>query len=268
MSAPAIPQDDLRERVVAAVRDAKKPLTFKALEKIVKAKEEPLRTALQSAIDAGQVFRWPDYRRSQYFWNVSAEQTARDAVLGTAAAHALTKPALAKASAKKVKGFPAKRLENIVSELVAEKQLQALAGFKGRSKLLIRSHDPEPYFNAARSFIEQRIRSAGFDPASFFSPISSTHDKLTATQVDAAALILEAVRSLEPVKGVPVSTLRLRNHLPQLSKQEFDAAALELRKKQEVFLSQHSDPYNLSQEDKDLLIDGEDGTYYVAIAIR
>jgi hypothetical protein len=60
----------------------------------------------------------------------------------------------------------------------------------------------------------------------------------------------------------------LRNHLPQLSKNEFDAAALELRKKERVFLSQHVDPYNISQEDKDLLIDGQDGTYYVAIAIR
>ena len=70
------------------------------------------------------------------------------------------------------------------------------------------------------------------------------------------------------MKGVPVSTLRLRNYLPKLSKQEFDAAALELRRKEQVFLSQHADPYNLSEEDKNLLIDGQDGTYYVAIAIR
>ena len=112
------------------------------------------------------------------------------------------------------------------------------------------------------------IRAAGFDPAAFFSEDSAPQDKLTDTPVDAAALILEAVRSLEPVKGVPVSTLRLRNHLPHLPPHEFDAAALELRKKQQVFLSQHADPHNLSKEDKDLLIDGQDGTYYVAIAIR
>jgi hypothetical protein len=45
-------------------------------------------------------------------------------------------------------------------------------------------------------------------------------------------------------------------------------AALELRKKQAVFLSVHDDPHNISQEAKDLLIDGQDGTYYVAVAIR
>jgi hypothetical protein len=119
-----------------------------------------------------------------------------------------------------------------------------------------------------RSFVANTIRLAGFDPAAFFNENSATQDKLTDTQVDDAALVLEAVRSLEPVKGVPVSTLRLRNYLSQLSKNEFDAAALELRKRQQVFLSLHADPYNISQEDQDLLIDGRDGTYYVAIAIR
>jgi hypothetical protein len=65
-----------------------------------------------------------------------------------------------------------------------------------------------------------------------------------------------------------VSTLRLRNHLPNIGKREFDTAALELRRKQEVFLNLHADPYNIPQSEKDLLIDGGDGTYYVAIALR
>jgi hypothetical protein len=47
-----------------------------------------------------------------------------------------------------------------------------------------------------------------------------------------------------------------------------DLAALELRNKQQAFLSLHADPHNISQEDKNILIDGQDGTYYVAIAIR
>jgi hypothetical protein len=146
--------------------------------------------------------------------------------------------------------------------------LQAVPAFASRAKLLVRAGDHKAYFSAARFFIEQKIRSAGFDPAGFFTENSSPHDQLTVAQLDDAALILEAVRSLEPVKGVPVSTLRLRNHLPDLTKHQFDVAALELRKKLQVFLSQHADPYNLCQEDKDLLIDGQDGTYYVAIAIR
>lgn len=267
MSAPAIPESDLRERIIAEVQATSKPITFKDLGKRVKAKDEPLRAALEPVIAAGQVYRWPDRGRSQYFWNVAPEEKAREAILAAAATKALSKPDLIKAASKKVPGFSVERLANVVMDLIAERQLQKVPAFASSAKLMVRAGDSEAYGNAARAFIEKKFLAAGFDPAAF-SPANSPHDKLITTQVDAAALILEAVRSLEPVKGVPVSTLRLRNCLPNLSKQEFDAAALELRKKQEVFLSQHSDPYNLSQEEKDLLIDGQDGTYYVAIAIR
>jgi hypothetical protein len=266
MSAPAIPQSDLGDRVLAAVRDATKPVTFKALAKSLKAEEEALRAALGAAVGAGQVHRWPDYRRSQYFWHVAPEEKAREAVLTATGVQAFSKADLSKAAAKKLPGFPAKRVEGLVSELLAEGQLQAVPGFSGSAKLLVRAGDEKAYFSTARAYLEKKIRSAGFDPAGFFVEKSSREDKLVNT--DAATLVLEAVRGLEPVKGVPVSTLRLRNHLPNLSKAEFDAAALELRKRQQVFLNQHVDPYNISQQDKDLLIDGQDGTYYVAIAIR
>ena len=271
MSAPAIPQGDLSERIVAAVRDAKKPVTFKGLAKLVKAKkgdDQPFRAALESAVGKGQVHRWADYARSQYFWNTSPDQKVREAILTVATTLALSKPDLSKQAAKKLPSFPVKRVESVVSALVAEKQLQDVPAFANRAKLLVRPGDHEAYFNAARSFVERKIRSAGFDPAGFFTENLSPRDKLTVAEVDAAALILEAVRSLEPVRGVPVSTLRLRKHLPNLAKHQFDVAALELRQKQQVSLSLHADPHNLSQEDKDPLIDGQDGTYYVAISIR
>jgi hypothetical protein len=270
MSASAVPHDDLRERIVAAVREAKKPVTVKSIVTLSKSKkvdDASFRAALESAAGAGQLFRWPDRGRSQYFWHVSAEQAAREAVLAAAATQALSKPDMSKL-AKKLPGFTVKRMESVVSELIAEQQLQTVPAFSGKSKLLLRTGYPNAYFSAVRSFVEKTIRLAGFDPAAFFSENSAARDKLTDTRVDAAAVILEAVQSLEPVKGVPVSTLRLRNRLPNLSKPEFDAAALQLRKQQQVFLSLHADPNNISRDDKELLIDGQDGTYYVAIAVR
>jgi hypothetical protein len=266
MSAHAIPLGDPDERILAAVRDTKKPIAFKRLAKLVKVDDEPLRAALERAAGAGHLFRWPDYRRSQYFWYNSPEHKAREAILAAAAVRALSKLDLSKAAAKSLQGFPAKRLETVVASLVAERQLQAVPGFAGRSKLLIPTGGEEAYFTAARAFVEDKIRLAGFDPAGFFK--ESERDKPVEAHVDATALLLAAVRSLEPVKSVPVSTLRLRSHLPQLAKRDFDLAALELRRRQEVFLSLHADPHNLSLEDKSLLIDGQDGTYYVAIAIR
>jgi hypothetical protein len=259
MSAPAIPQSDLGERIVAAVRDAKSPVTFNNLAKLVKAKAEPLRAALESAVGAGHVHRWPG--RSQCFWNVSAEETARNAVLMAAATQALSKTGLIMLAAKKLPGFSAKRVQSVVSALVAENRLQKVPAFASSSKLYVRTGDREAYFNAARAFVDKKIRAAGFGeslPPPGPLPVPD----------DAAPLILDAVRFLEPVRGVPVSTLRLRNHLPHLTKHEFDVGALELRRKEQVFLSQHVDPYNISRQEKDLLIDGQDGTYYVAIAIR
>jgi len=271
MSSPAVPQGGLQPRLVAVARDAEKPLSISNLAKLVKVKKahtELLRAALDLAVAAGQVHRWPDRGKSQYFWRLAPEQAAREALLTAAAAEALSKALLSKQTAKKLFGFPVKRMATVVSALIAEKQLQAVPGFAGKSELVVRPGDQEVYFNAARSYVAEKIRLAGFDPAAFFKESFPAHEKSTNAKLDAAALVLEAVRWLEPVKGVPVSTLRLRNHLSSLSKRELDAAALELRKKQLVFLSEHVDPYNISQEDKNLLIDGQDGTFYVAIAIR
>jgi hypothetical protein len=269
MSAPAILQLDLRERILAKLRESKKPITFEGLKKLVKAKKgEPFRAEIDSAVGEKQIYRWPDYRGSQYFWHLSPEEKVPEAILGAAASKALSKSELCKAAGKKLPGFPLKQVEAEVSALVADKRLQQVPAFTSNAKLLVRAGDGQAYFNAARSFIEKKVRSAGFDPGAFLTGDSSPQSKPALPQVDAAARILEAVLSLESQPGVPVSTSRLRKHLGDLPKHEFDMAALELRRKQEVLLSQHADPYNISQEEKDLLIDGQDGTYYVAIAIR
>lgn len=139
-----------------------------------------------------------------------------------------------------------------MTDLVAEKQLRAVPAFSSSAKLLVRGNDSKAYFSAARSFVETKIRKAEFDPAAFFTGNSSADDSSLNVRADAAALVLEAVRSVEPIRGVPVSTLRLRNHLPTLAKREFDLAALALREKQQVSLSLNADPHSLSQEDKDL----------------
>src|SRR5271169_578930 len=148
MSAPAIPQGDLRERILAAVRSAKQPVTFKGLAKLVKAKNEPLRAGVELAVGTGQVYRWPDYRRSQYFWHVPPEQAAREAILTAASALALPKTALSKLAAKKLPGFGVTRVETLVSTLIAEKQLQAVPALAGNSKLLVCAGGHEAYFNA------------------------------------------------------------------------------------------------------------------------
>ena len=271
MSPEAIPGLDLRQRIVAVVRQAKNPITMGSLAKLVKANQEQIRTELKSAIENHELFWWPKYRKSEYLWHVSFEQRARDAVLAAAGSCALSKANLAKASAKQLRGTATKKMEAFVRILADENKLKEVPAFSGGSKLFIVPGEAEGYFNAAHNFVEAKIRLAGFDPGAFFARgtnLNGRKEQVESARTDAPKLLLDAVKTLEPVRGVPVSTLRLRNHLSVLKKHEFDMAALELRKSQEVFLSQHSDPHNISQEERDLLIDGQDGTFYVGIAVR
>ena len=94
-----------------------------------------------------------------------------------------------------------------------------------------------------------------------------------------AARILEFVKREEPDE-VPISTLRLRKQFPEMSKQEFDDAALLLRDQQAAYLGFYADTGNISPEDRELLIydpsgdgyvgskDIPKGTYSVAISVR
>jgi len=270
MSATDNAPGDLSERIIACVRAAEKPIAFGKLLKAANATkaEAEFLDALTSATNGGQVHRWPDYRKVHYFWHASADEKAREAVLAVAAVQALSKTGLSKAAVKQVQGFPHKSMDLMISAIIAEKHLKAVPAFASNSKLFVLPNDSQAYFNAGRSFIEAKIRKADFDPAAFFIGNSSAHDKLAVVPEAAADLILEAVRKLEPVPGVPVPTLRLRNYLPNIAKSEFDAGALELRRRQEVFLSLHADHYNISETEKDFLIDGGDGTYYVGVALR
>jgi hypothetical protein len=157
--------------------------------------------------------------------------------------------------------------------LIAGHELQQVPAFT-TGKLLVRSGSSAAYAASARKFLEEKFRKACFDPDQLFMPQGSQAEARATilpnptTRNTAADQILEAMRSLEPVAGVPVSAQRLRNHLPGLNKRDFDAAALELRNQQRVFLSPHDSPHRLPQQERDLLIDGGDGSYYVAIAIR
>ena len=252
------------QRVTELLKAAPRPVTYAALTKAARISSDELKSALEGATANGGAFRWPDCRKSQYFWSCSPEKAAQDVVLAKAAELALPRTALIEQARKRVPGFSKQAMERIVAGLIASHELQQVPAFTA-GKLLIRSGTPSAYAASARIFFEKKFRQAGFDPSHFLSSQPAEGAPLTA---DAGPRILVAIRSLEPVAGVPVSTQRLRNRLPGLAKNDFDAAALELRKKQQVFLSLHHDPHNLPAQDRDLLIDGGDGTYYVAIALR
>ncbi len=262
------------QHVAELLSASAKPLSFGQLKKTARMSEDVLKSALELAVAQSKAFRWPDYRRSQYFWSKAAEGAARQAALEISSRMALSQTRLIEQARKRVPGFSQKAMQPIVTSLVAEGRLRKVAAFS-TGKLLIGSEGTAAYAASARAFIEQKFRKAGLDPSAFFASlrpqegsIHLTEDRASNAPANAPELLLGAVRSLQPAEGVPVTAQRLRNHLSILGKSEFDAAALELRRSQQVFLALHHDPFSLPQPERDLLIDGGDGTYYVSIAIR
>jgi hypothetical protein len=262
MSSPEHSQLDAAKHVADLLSAAAKPLTFAQLKKSTRLDDAALSRALETGAAQGKALRWPDYRRQQYFWSRPVEQAARQAVLEISSKLALSPSKLAGQARKRVPGFPATAMKSVVTSLLVEGQLLKVAAFT-TGKLLIRPGETVAYARSARAFIEQKFRKAGLDPSTIFaSPLPR------ASPLNAPELLLNAVQSLQPAQGVPVTAQRLRQHLPQLSKSELDAAALELRRNQQVFLTMHYDAFKLPPTERDTLIDGGDGTYYVSISLR
>ncbi len=267
MSTSGLPSDEATQRIVAILQPAPKPVTFGHLKKAAHLDNAAVANALEAAINQGAVFRWPDYRRSQYFWRQSPHETARQAVLAIASEEAYSRTKLTQKARRKIPGFSLKDMDRIVLDLISARELQQVPAFTA-GKLLIRTGVAAAYEASARRFIAEKFRKAGLDSLSFTAPVSTKAGEPAAESHDAEAQILEAIRSLEPVPGVPVSTQRLRNHLKAISKSEFDRAAIKLRDTEKIFLSLHHDPHNLPQPERDLLVDSGDGNFYVALAIR
>jgi hypothetical protein len=81
-------------------------------------------------------------------------------------------------------------------------------------------------------------------------------------------IIFNKVRELEP-NGAPVSSQTLRKLFPNMSKEDFDAAALKLRERGKVFLSPHMHPSSVKGEEINNLIKDPNGNdYHVAISLR
>lgn len=267
MSIPeAAPGDDI-QRAKTLLMSAAKPLSFSQLKKSLRLSDPELKTLLEAAVAQSAVFRWPDYRKSQYFWSKPADISAQEVIMVLASAEALSRTTLISRSCRQVKGFSQQGMDRIVKNLIASGELQTVPAFTS-GKLLIRAGIAAPYVAAARKFIEEKFRKASLSPAELFSSAPTVSAATQETSSDLPRRILDLLRSIEPIIGVPVTTQRLRQKLPEITKQDFDSAALELRKLHEVSLSLHHDPHNLSEVERDILIDGQDGAYYVAIAIR
>ncbi len=245
--------------ILKAIEEAKAPLTLKNLQKRTRIGADELARLLASETERGSIHRWPETRGQQRFWHHSPDETLREQILQAASECALPPPALAKQAKKRMPpGHPAKLIASAVQQLIRDNQLHKYPGF-GKEKLLLgREGCPAAYAKAAQSAIQAIM------------------DKLSAEGVhlqtlpaqDLESAMLEAMGRIEPSRTAPVSIGELRAAVPQASKRAFDEAALNLRVRKRAFLSRHDFPQSLPPDEREALIDGRDGTYYVAITAR
>ena len=223
------------------------PLSFAKLKKaygITKKTEPALRAALDSALAAHSIFAWP----KNSYWHTDPATHLQNQILMQCAAKAR--------KASEIKA-PKKDLAAALKQLVAEKKLLEYPALAGTSKLLVPAASPKAYWTYVESFVTEKLKKAGIVEAN--PPEGNLQEK-----------IWEILPKLEPEKDVPVSTARVRRALglTENHKAQFDEAALKLREQRRVYLSQHDHPLGLSPEERDWLIDGKDGRYYVAITRR
>ena len=202
--------------------------------------EADLRTALNAALIARSVYAWP----KNSYWHLDPEAQLHTEILNSCAAIAHKRTAI------KVKGRTPKDVAAAVDRLLDQKKLLRYPALSGTAVLLVTATVPRAYWAYVEAFVKEKLKKAGIEEAALDEEI------------------WEHLVRLEPDKDVPVSVVRLRKALSHADKQRFDEAALKLREQRRVHLSLHDDPHGLSAEDREGLIDGKGGRYYVAITRR
>jgi len=233
--------------LLASLRTELAPVTFAKLRKAHVNKkagifEADLRAALDSALSSREIFAWPKNR----YWCIDPVAQLQAEILSQCAISAHKKTAI------KVKGRAPKEVAAAIERLLVDRRLLKYPALAGSSILFVSAGSPQAYWAYVQAFVAEKLKKAGIE------------------EPNLEEKIWDILPKLEPEKDVPVSTARVRRALgvTEMDKNQFDAAALKLRDLRRVYLSQHDHPLALSSEDRDWLIDGKDGRYYVAITRR
>jgi hypothetical protein len=229
----------------ASLRTEAAPVTFAKLRKAHVNKkagifEADLRAALDSGISNGEIFAWPKSR----YWHVDPAAHLQGEILSQCAATARKKTEI------KAKGRPPKEVAGAIERLLADGKLLKYPALAGSSKLFVSAGSPQAYWAYVEAFVAEKLKKAGIEE-------SNVEEK-----------IWDHLVKIEPDNDAPVSAARLRKAASIADKRRFDDAVLKLREQRRIHLSRHDDPHSLTTQDREDLIDGKDGSYYVAITRR
>ncbi len=218
------------------------PVSWAKLKKAyhVTTKSAVTEADLRHALATDGIHTWP----KNSYWHIDPAAQLRDEILAQC-----TKKALKKAEIK-VKGRGPKDVAGAIEDLIVARKLLKYPALAGASALFVAAGVPDAYWEYVRDVVNAKLKKAGIEEEALDEKI------------------LAILPTLEPEMNVPISTPRVRRALGAVDKKRFDEAALKLRDDRRVYLSLHDHPMGLSTEDRDLLIDGKDGRFYVAISRR
>lgn len=231
------------KEVLARLQAEAGPVTWPKLKKAFAGKKTGVTEAdLREALRGEGIFAWAKPKNS--YWHVDPAVWLEAEILKLCGNKALAKIA--------VKGAGKKETDDALARLVAAKKIVPYPAVEGKKKVLVAAGGHDAYWAYVRETIEEKLKKAGI------------------ADVGLEEKIWEILPKLESEKDVPVSTARVRRSLglTEMDKKRFDESVLKLREQRRIHLTQHDHPLGLGGEDRELLIDGKDGRYYVAITRR
>ncbi len=147
-----------------------------------------------------------------------------------------------------------------------------------RKCLGLQEPNPGDFLSAEIKRLFEKGEKIGFQAEAILQAVqayakpSSSKRPLALTVGEAERIIFKAMTSLKPAAAqgalvyIPDLRQALRSTFPD--KESFDRAILELAKIEKVQLQSHSLPEELTQEQRQAMIDNQRGSYFMAVGIR
>lgn len=216
---------------------------FKAPPKL----KDALVALLMAEVQAGHIEQWP----ADKYWTRDSRSWAEPLMIAAASAAPVASSKVTGAVSKQY-GRPA--AEALLAELIESGRLVRVPLFGGAKGKVCSRIENEAAFraelDAARRVIEAGYRRLGHPlPDGRGSEETAGSTSLTVTEPPVDELVLDALASLEPRKGLLVTAPRLYRALPDTAKSEIDAALIGLQDARRVILHRHSNPQSQSPEE-------------------
>jgi len=263
--------EEAERRLMEMVRAAGAPTPEKKLLSALWPKgldPQPLSERLVRLEREGRLRRWPG--KTVLWWHLGPEEALGEALLSALGDRAMERARWLREARTRLRGPSAVQWQQAAADLIASgrvvahaakiegKKVEVCAPAEHRAALL------DVYRPVLARLVEEwrRLgirqeeirRFLAFEP-----PAAARTDELLAE--------LRRLERESPPPN-PVARLRRRAALQQLSKEEFDRAALDLLRQGRVYMAPHDHPARLAAADREELVTDGAGTFYVSISAR